>query len=381
MVILLFGDKLNIGGTETHIFTVAQELRRRGHRVIIGTSGGPLEPAFVKAGLEVVRLPFKSDDPVLTELSDLIRMVKDLVNGEQVDILHANFLGGMKVASQVSQELGIPLIVTVHGLYYPFKLMRRAVELSTRVIAVSIPARNYVVNTIKYEARKVTVIPNGIDCHVYQPGPKMNRFRKELGLGLDEKAKVVLTCGRIAWGKTRVIASLIEAARLFTQDDFGNNIYYVIAGSGPDTSLIRLRVELTNQALGRRVITMVGERTNLVEAYQAADLVVGTARVALEAMSCARPVIAAGNAGYIGAVHKDRFGMAWENYFGDHKAPQLINTRQLISDMAFFLNNPNKAESIGRECRLWVEEQFAIEKVVSKIEKVYQEARSEQLWL
>lgn len=40
--ILMIVDSLGVGGTETHVLALAKSLQTRGHRIIIGTSGGPL---------------------------------------------------------------------------------------------------------------------------------------------------------------------------------------------------------------------------------------------------------------------------------------------------------------------------------------------------
>ena len=57
LTVLMLVDQLNIGGTETHVLSLAKELNRTGVRVILGTGGilpMPCKPAWPGA-----RLPFR----------------------------------------------------------------------------------------------------------------------------------------------------------------------------------------------------------------------------------------------------------------------------------------------------------------------------------
>jgi glycosyltransferase involved in cell wall biosynthesis len=63
--------------------------------------------------------------------------------------------------------------------------------------------------------------------------------------------------------------------------------------------------------------------------YKNADCVVGTGRVALEAMACKRPVVAVGCEGFFGVVNSLNLDEAWACYFGDHSAIQ-PSSRALI---------------------------------------------------
>ena len=70
-----------------------------------------------------------------------------------------------------------------------------------------------------------------------------------------------------------------------------------------------------------------------------ADCVVGTGRVAIEAIACKKPVFAAGNNGYFGLLNCDNIENAWRVYFGDHKslksnnASFLYHTRLCLSKL------------------------------------------------
>ena len=61
MKILLLTDKMDIGGAETHVFSLARELHRAGNRVAVASSGGALA---LSLGLPHYTLPLDKKDPI-----------------------------------------------------------------------------------------------------------------------------------------------------------------------------------------------------------------------------------------------------------------------------------------------------------------------------
>jgi glycosyltransferase involved in cell wall biosynthesis/GT2 family glycosyltransferase len=366
LTILMLVDALNIGGVETHVLTLGKELTRRGHRIIVGTRGGPLLDAYHAEGLETVLLPFQSDDPVAAELTSLLARIRSLAEAQGADIIHAHLVAGMKIAAQVAQETSIPLMLTVHGAFYPQRDLRRATEVCDHVIAVSKPVAKLLVAGLGHPRDRVTVVPNGVDLKLYCPGGGGDAFRKELGI--SHGPKLVATCSRVAWGKTRGIAAAIEAVSELAEI---HDLHFAVVGSGSDTPLVRVMADLVNGRLGRCVVSVVDARPAPVEVYRAADVVLGTARVALEAMSCGRPVIAVGNTGYVGLLKADILEKAWEVYFGDHDQLAPITSRRLRDDLNWVLENTEAAGAMADECRHWVAENFNIERVSQMTEGLY----------
>lgn len=367
LTILMLLDTIQIGGTETHVMAVAKQLMAKGHRVIVGTSGGPYVDAFQKAGIEIVTMPFQTDDPIRKELTDLLQQVRALIAEEGVDLIHAHLIGGMKIASLIAEETGIPFVMTIHGLYYPIWQLQRYIHSCHHVIAVSHPVAKWLQQRIPETRRRMTLIQNGVDTAAFSPGNRDNEFRRKLGVPLDET--LILSCGRIAWGKTRVLAVAMESLLHVANSD---KVHLAVVGSGPDLPLIRAIASMVNRQLNREAVRFLGElKSGLVNMYRAADIVIGSARVALETMSCGRPLIAAGNAGYVGLVAEDNLQQAWEVYFGDHSGLGPPNSARVAEDLSRLISNPKALAKPWRVNRRWVHENFNIQSVTTRIEEVY----------
>lgn len=370
MTVLMLVDSLQIGGTETHVLAVTKQLMAAGHRVIVGTSGGPYLGAFEDAGVEIVTMPFRSDDPLREELTHLLQHVREIVANEDIDVLHAHHVGGMKIAAHVAEETGIPLVMTIHGLYYPMLQLQRYIHSCDHIIAVSHPVARWLHEKFPQTRRRVVLIQNGIDTSEFSPGPRDNGFRRDLDVPLEET--LILSCGRIAWGKTRVLAVAIESLLHLSNND---KVHLAVVGSGPDKPLIRAIATMVNRQLDREAVRFLGEqKSGLPDMYRAADIVIGSARVALEAMGCGRPVLAAGNAGYVGPIVGSNVREGWEVYFGDHSGFGPANVSRMTEDLDTLLRTRDTQSNEWERCRAWVGENFNIETVTAQIEGVYRTA-------
>ena len=78
---------------------------------------------------------------------------------------------------------------------------------------------------------------------------------------------------------------------------------------------LKQRASSINDSMGRRAVIMTGPRTDINEIVASCDLFVGVSRTALEAMSCEKPVILAGNAGYMGLFCHEKLEEAKSDNF------------------------------------------------------------------
>jgi len=365
--IVMIVDSLGIGGTETHTLALAKELKKRGHTVVVGTSGGPLTPEFIRAGIIVEEMAFQNDNPLHTNYTKLLDQLRTIIKKYQIDLIHTHLIAGLKVAVQVSQELLIPVVHTAHGMFYPLRQLQSLIDGCEHVIAVSYPAANWIKNRIGYTHKQISVIPNGIDVNHYRPAAATNaKFRKELGVAPSDF--LVSIVSRIAWGKTRIIEHAVAAVEQLNKKY--PKIRLAIVGSGPDSPFVRAMTAMVNKRHDQDIIFLTGALLDPLPAYRESDLIIGTARVALEAMSCEKPVIAAGNSGYVGLVTPANFTQAWKVYFGDHDYLTYPTTSQIYADIESVFTKKNTYQHVHKLRKLVVDN-FSVAKTTDQIEAVY----------
>jgi len=158
LTVLMLVNRLNIGGTETHVLSLAKQLKKEGVDVIIGTGGGPLAPLFLGSGLEIAHLPFQTDNPVYSEYKLLLEKTKQLVQERSVNLIHAHSIAALKVGVQVSDETLVPCTATIHGKFYPPRQLRSLLDRCSKTIAVSQPVVTWLSKAIDYPLQQGSML-------------------------------------------------------------------------------------------------------------------------------------------------------------------------------------------------------------------------------
>lgn len=373
ITVLMLVNRLEIGGTETHVLSLAKQLRRAGVDVIIGTAGGAMLDAFLDSGLEVVLLPFQTDNPVYAEYKALLEKTKELVQARSVNLIHAHSLAALKVAVQVADETLIPVVATIHGKFYTPRRLRGLLDRCPKVIAVSMPVVTWLSKAVDYPLSQIALIPNGVDTEYFLPGSTHNEFRSRLEIPAGEKLIVLVS--RLAWEKTRVVETAIQAVAKL-QSEFP--VHLAVAGTGAHQPLVKAAAQIANDSAGREIIHIVGPVLDPLPYYQAADIVIGTARVALEALSCQKPLIAGGNVSYVGYLHPGNLEKAWSVYFGDHHWAYPLTVERLLNDLRYVFQHPEEAETNAQQLREWVAANFDISIVTEETIRFYEDTLADR---
>jgi len=257
----------HLGGMESHIQGISEELAKEGLQVKVYTSNIPLgEKKELVGGVEVYRSGSwftLSNDPFTPGL------LFQLLGGEY-DLIHVHlpdpFNGLFAYIASCSKNK--PLVVTYHAdiiknkwfekilyqLYKPIQhlILRRA----SRIIATS---ETYIDGSpvLKRFVDEIDVVPNFVDHQRFNPKTDSSKIREKHNLG---NKKTVLFLGRLVPYKG--IKYLIEAFQGI------QDAILLIVGDGP------LREELCEQASGVKNIVFVHDvpGKELPQYYAACDL-------------------------------------------------------------------------------------------------------------
>jgi glycosyltransferase involved in cell wall biosynthesis len=369
--VLMLVDALNVGGTETHVLHMAKELMKLGIHVVVGTSGGPLVSMFEFNGIKIYKVPLDTDYISNKNLYSCIRAVKDIVDEEKIDLIHAHLFASMSIASEISKRYNVPYVTTIHGLFYPNDILFTSCYNADAIVAVSRPTARMIYTKMGEEvANRLYVVPNGVNTEEEVDAIDAKKIRKELGIG--SKDIVIAYCSRLAWQKTLAAENFIFGFYKLTNNY--ENIHAIVIGDGDEKKILEREAKMLNESARRTAIHVVGAQYNVLDYYQASDIVVGTGRVALEAMSCGKPVIAVGNHGYVGIVQDESRDLLWKTYFGDHsslKSPDLIS---IYTDMKYLVENTDERIKIGEWSRRWCREMFDIKNIARQTFSIYKNA-------
>jgi glycosyltransferase involved in cell wall biosynthesis len=283
----------------------------------------------------------------------------------RIDLLHAHEFA-MNTYGSLASLLGrTKVVATVHGKsYYAEKLRRRLayrwVSRRARMVAVSEDIKNFLVEKVGVEPRRILTIYNGIDHRGYELGPETRRaVREELGIGEDQP--VIGAVGSLypVKGHTHLIKAASIVLRSFAEPVF------LIAGGG--SLLEGLRAEAAALGITDRV-RFLGFREDIPRILQAIDIYTmpslseGLPLSALEAMASRRPVIASRVGGIPEVVLDGATG---------YLVP-VENHGSLAARILDLLRDPALARRLGETGKRRVVEVFSLSTMMQRYQELYE---------
>ena len=377
------------GGITKAVYEITNELSKRGHNVEVWTSDAldlhsrvkSVDVSTIKAAAKVRY--FKNLSFTLTRMLN-IHVTLDMVTSAKrelrnFDVVH---LHGARIFQNVAvypyaKKYGVPYVFQARGslprimtkrrlkwiydVFFGYRLLRDA----SKVIALTRrEVQQY--RDMGVPEKKIAVIPNAIDLSEYTNLPPKGPFRKKFSINNDKK--IILYLGRLH--KIKGIDILIKAYAHLAKSFNSNNALLVIVGQDDGylseakhlVSLFGLEdnVLFTGPLYGR----------DKLEAYIDADIFVLPSKyeafpnVLLEAFACSKPVIAPKISSIPDIVTHGKTGLLFKS----------CDTNNLSNTIYHTLTHFEEANQMAFRARKFVKEHFTTEKVVSKLEKLYEEA-------
>lgn len=372
LTVLLTLMALDAGGAETHAITLAQQLKKRGVRVIMASHGGKLTAELDRSGIEHFILPLDRKLP-----SSLVHSVKGLsgiVKKYGVNIIHAHARIPAWVSQWVTYLTGCPYITTSHGIYSTSWGMGFLTTWGRRIIAVSEDVKYHLINNFKVDAGKICVIPNGIDLERFNPRVDSTSVAQELGIGPEDYKIVYIS--RLMGARGEIALRLIEALPEIQRDFPSTKL--VIVGEGDKYGVIKSLAQEYNSRVRDNKVILTGARLDTPLLMNMAHVAVGVGRVALEAMAMEKPVIIAGEAGFMGILTPENFEQARKHNFSGRGSDKKTESPVLADAIKRLLANPGWSRELGTFGRQAVNKYFSIEAMTDQILKVYHQVIEER---
>jgi D-inositol-3-phosphate glycosyltransferase len=316
------GRTRDAGGMNVYVRELSRELGRRGIFVDVFTrwtdpSDPPIEPLSdhvrlmrVQAGpitpLPTGELPLYVDEFVRRVLRFAER------TSHPYDLIHSHYWLSGVAGLKLARVWGVPHVTMFHTVerlkgdrlgamadMTPAGARRADSEgliaaTADRVTVATMHEREQIQRLYGLPTSRVAVIPCGVDLQVFTPGSPAQRREARAGLGVGSEA-VLLAVGRLDPIKGADL--LLESVALMRTPST-----LILVGGNPegDPELERLRARAAELGLADRVrLPGAVPQTDLPCYYRAADTLVVASRyesfglVALEALACGTPVVAA----------------------------------------------------------------------------------------
>lgn len=363
--ILLVTMQLGIGGAETHIVELAKELQRRGHNVIVASNGGEYVRELEECGIKHYKVPLQNKNPL--NMLKGRKALKRIIIEEKIDIVHGHARIPSFILGKLHKSMKFPFVTTAHWVFNTGYGLKYITNWGEKTVAVSEDIKTYLMDNYKIPASDIRVTINGIDTEKFSASTPCEDIKEELGI--KDNDTVITYISRLDESRSLAAKQLIEAAEELDREI--RNLKVIIVGGGDDFENVRAMADKVNKSLGREAIVLTGGRTDINKLVAPCQLFVGVSRSALEAMAAEKPVIIAGNEGYIGLFDDKKLKIGIDTNFCCRGCE--MSSKELIRDdiLKFFAMPEEEQKRLGEYGRELIIREYSVGRMADDTLKVY----------
>lgn len=346
------------------MLSLSRGLKQLGHNVYVASSGGDCLTRFTEEGIIFIPVPIrtKSEVNIFKIGISFLKLLKD-IKEKDIQIVHTNSRV-TQVLGNLLKNSGVVHVTTWHGFFQRRWLRRVFPCWADKTIAISEQVKEHLISEFKAGEDNVRLVYNGVDMEKVKLKAPLNRSEVKIRLGLKD-APVVGIIARLSDVKGHQY--LIRAMKKVLEKFPG--VQLLIVGEGKmEKELLGLVKELK---INESVI-FIPRYFDIAELYYIMDVFVmpslkeGLGLGLMEAMAGSKAVIGSAVGGIKNLIRDRDNGLL--------VAPQDVDG--LSSAILELLNNPAAAAIMGNNARVFINQNFSLEKMIKQTEQVYQECLS-----
>jgi glycosyltransferase involved in cell wall biosynthesis len=359
--------KLGYGGAETGCYDIAHYLPENDCGSFIVTSGGELLKFIDKKKVKIIKLPVHSKNPLIIFINFLALVAIILV--KNISIVHARSRAPAWSCLLAAKITGRKFVTTFHGTYNfnnKIKKFYNSVMVRSDLI---IAGSNFIFSHIKDNytkylnaKKKLLVIFRGINVDYFDPTTKLDSDEKKLlkKWQIEKDKKIILLPGRLTGWKGQEV--FIEAINLVNIELGYEAFYAVILGSDQGRDLYKKKlIRITEQHRLNNQVKFIDHCNDMALAYKVSDIVISASiepeafgRVAVEAQSMEKPIIASDIGGSNETIINEKTGFLFESSNAKSLSEKILKVLSMDETLL---------QSIGKEGRKNIIQKFNVEKM------------------
>lgn len=350
---------------------VMEALQKKGNIIHVAANNNLAE----KNGLQLkfcdnyFEMPFQRS-PRDKRNIEAYKQLKQLINSEKYDLIICNtpVVGLLtRLAARKSRKTGTKVIYIAHGFHFYtgapkkywaiYPIEKFFADYFTDVL-ITINQEDYDRAKSKFHCKIEHINGVGVRSERYHPASKEEQLSMRQREKLPADAFVILCTKELMFDNNQ--KTLLKAtAALKGKID---NLVLLLAGNGPDEQILKQMVKDLNIS---EIVRFLGYRTDLEQVVPAMNLIVscsyreGMPLNIIEAMLCARPIIASYNRGHNELIDDGKTGYLFE----------MMDDKKLASLILEVYNHPAEATNMGQNAYAKVQK-YTSQAVVAQMEKI-----------
>ncbi|HUL61649.1 MAG TPA: glycosyltransferase family 4 protein [Methanocella sp.] len=374
-----------MGGVESHLIYLYEELADRGHEISLLTSPHPARDdksiGWIRiTSDEYMSLPFLQQAPVSGRYEKVYDMMERFILEESPEIIHAHnfhyFIPDhAECLDDLSRKYGIPIVLTIHN-YWEDDLCRHLMRdvRWDKIVAVSYHMKSPCIFDSKLSPERVEVHYHGVDLGKYAPSTDVEAIRKRFGLA---GRKVVFHPARAC--KSKGSLHSIEAVSKLM--DKYPDVCLIVSGNGDSVDFENerpafracIRSLIKDLKVSHNILFIAASNEEMPLFMQAADVILYPTIMPqgeafgigpVEGMACGKPVIVTRSGGLVESTQHGINGLVLE------ADPEKLSD-DLAAGIDLLLSRPDLATYYGSNGRELALERFDARKMALKMEDLY----------
>lgn len=342
----------HLTGAEVYAVNLCEQQIHQGHLVVQVSNG-----FFTKT--DARKITFDVETRGRFEFIKNVFRLRKLITGSAIQVIHCHSRAAAKLAYWARLGLPVGLVSTIHGRQHPSISKKIWNTYGDYLVPVCENIETQLRTVFNYNPKQLKLLRNPISKDLFY----FSKNSFVIQENIKNKKLRIAVMGRTTGPKgkrTELVLNLLPSV-------LGSlNIkaeYFLVGGKKSDLNLITKE----------KIIEIDVDRFTSAE-YEGYDLIIGSGRVALEALVTGIPLIAFGEASYEGLITPSRLAEAYKSNFGDiHTrsfAPTLDSDRfqKDISDLVRLQLSAADLEQMSKK----IFEDFNSEKIARKITRLYE---------
>ena len=359
--------RLGYGGAETGCYDLAHYLHEQNCSSYIVTSGGELLKYVNKKKVRIIRLPVHSKNPIVMLLNTIFLTL--IILFLNISIVHARSRApawSCFIATKITRR---KFVTTFHGTYNfnsRLKKFYNSIMLKSDLI---IAGSNFIFSHINENyleylnyKKKFLVVFRGINTDYFDSSTIIETDEDKLLKKWEIKRgkKIILMPGRLTEWKGQEL--FVESINLVNKELGHEAFYAVILGSDQGRKIYKKKLmRLVEQYRLTNQVRFVDACKKMPIAYKISNIIISSSiepeafgRVAVEAQSMGKPVIASNIGGSNETIIDNKTGFLFQSGKAESLSKKIIEVLQL---------DETTLKSMGNEGRKNVIKKFNIEKM------------------
>ncbi len=347
--------KLGYGGAETGCYDLAHYLAEKDCGSYIATSGGDLIKFVKKKKVKILRLPVHSKNPLIILFNAIVLSI--IIFFKKINIVHARSRApawSCYLACLITNRI---FVTTFHGTYNfnsKIKKFYNSIMLRSKLI---IAGSNFIFGHINEnyneylrKEKKLRVIFRGINIDYFNQKNisilKQEKLKREWNLSPNKFT--ILMPGRLTYWKGQ--EKFIESLNILIEDYNKSDFQAILLGSDQGRKVYTKKLHsLVERYSLTKKIKFINNCREMPLAYSLADVVVSASiepeafgRVAVEAQSMSKPIIASNIGGSKETVLNKKTGFLYKHDDPRELAKNLNTVIELSQEELKFIGNEGR---------------------------------------